>query len=80
VYDVMRTADGVSRVVPAVQVALSLGLLVGLYVLVGGLWLYLVRKELGHGPAPSPDGGDSDEALDELPRRTPALRPGTTTA
>ena len=80
VYDVMRTADGVSRVVPAEQVALSLGLLVGLYVLVGGLWLYLVRKELGHGPAPSPDAEDSDEALDELPRRTPALRPGTTAA
>ena len=39
-----------------------------------------MRKELGHGPAPSPDAEDSDEALDELPRRTPALRPGTTAA
>jgi cytochrome d ubiquinol oxidase subunit I len=56
VYGLMRTSDGVSVVVPAEQVALSLGLLVAMYVLLGGLWLYLVRKELGHGPAPAPVG------------------------
>jgi cytochrome d ubiquinol oxidase subunit I len=77
VYGVMRTSDGISRVVPAEQIAISLGLLVGLYALLGGLWLYLARKELGHGPAPDPDGVD-EAALDELPRREPALRPGTT--
>jgi cytochrome d ubiquinol oxidase subunit I len=76
VYGVMRTSAGVSRVVPPEQIAISLGLLVGLYVLLGGLWLYLARKELGHGPAPAPDGVD-EAALDELPRREPALRPGT---
>ena len=75
VYGVMRTSAGVSRVVPPEQIAISLGLLVGLYVLLGGLWLYLARKELGHGPAPAPDGAD-ETALDELPHREPALRPG----
>ena len=76
VYGVMRTSAGVSRIVPPEQIAISLGLLVGLYVLLGGLWLYLARKELGHGPAPAPDGTD-EAALDELPRREPVLRPGT---
>ena len=75
VYGVMRTSAGVSRVVPPEQIAISLGLLVGLYVLLGGLWLYLTRKELGHGPAPAPDGAD-EMVLDELPHREPALRPG----
>ena len=75
VYGVMRTSAGVSRIVPPEQIAISLGLLVGLYVLLGGLWLYLARKELGHGPAPAPDGAD-ETALDELPHREPALRPG----
>ncbi len=79
VYDVMRTAEGLSRVVPAEQVALSLGLLVGLYVLLGAVWLYLLRRELGHGPAPAPDPA-GESALDELPLRAPALPPGTTTA
>ena len=79
VYGVMRTADGVSRVVPAEQVALSLGLLVGMYVLLGGVWIFLMHRELGHGPAPAPDGVD-EAALDELPRREPPLRPGTPAA
>jgi len=79
VYGVMRTADGVSRVVPAEQVALSLGLLVGMYVLLGSVWLFLMRRELGHGPAPSPEGAD-EAGLDELPRREPALRPDPTAA
>jgi cytochrome d ubiquinol oxidase subunit I len=76
VYGVMRTADGVSRIVPAEQVAISLGLLVGLYVLLGALWLYLMRRELGHGPAPAPGDGGDEAALDELPRHEIALRPG----
>ena len=80
VYGVMRTADGVSRIVPPEQVAISLGLLVGLYVLLGALWLYLMRRELGHGPAPAPGDGADDAALDELPGHEIALRPGQTAA
>jgi cytochrome d ubiquinol oxidase subunit I len=80
VYGVMRTADGVSRIVPAEQVAISLGLLVGLYVLLGALWLYLMRRELGHGPAPAPGDGVDEAALDELPRHGIAVQPGQTVA
>jgi cytochrome d ubiquinol oxidase subunit I len=73
VYGLMRTSDGVSSVVPAEQVALSLGLLVAMYVLLGGLWLYLVRKELGHGPEPAPGATAAGEPV------TPAgLPPGET--
>ena len=74
VYGVMRTSSGVSRVVPPEQIAISLGLLVSLYVLLGGLWLYLARKELGHGPAPAPDGTD-DELPDEAAAPRPTPRP-----
>ncbi|MEI8332908.1 MAG: cytochrome ubiquinol oxidase subunit I [Chloroflexota bacterium] len=69
VYGVMRTADGVSTVVPPEQVAISIGLLVGMYVLLGGLYLYLLRKELGHGPDAGPDEGTAAQGL-ELPGST----------
>jgi len=79
VYGVMRTADGVSRAVPAEQVALSLGLLVGVYTLLGGVWLFVVRRELGHGPAPAPEGTD-EATMDELPAPAPRMQPGQTAA
>ena len=60
VYGLLRTRDGVSAIVPAEQVALSLGLLVAMYVLLGGLYLYLLRKELGRGPAPAAGGAGDD--------------------
>ncbi len=56
VYGLMRTSEGVSKAVPPEQVAMSIVLLFGLYVVLGGLWLYLLRKELGHGPAPATGG------------------------
>lgn len=62
VYGVLRTSEGVSAVVPPEQVAFSLGLLVAMYVLLGGLYLYLLWKELARGPAPAPDGGGDDGA------------------
>jgi cytochrome bd ubiquinol oxidase subunit I len=78
VYGVMRTSDGVSSVVPAEQVALSLGLLVGMYVLLGGLWLYLVRKELGHGPAPAPGEAAPTPATPVPAELPPGDTPGET--
>ncbi len=54
VYDVMRTSTGTSTVVSATDLALSLLLFLAVYVLLGGLWLGMLVREIRHGPAPSP--------------------------
>ncbi len=76
VYDVMRTTDGVSPVVGAVDVGFSLLLFGSVYTLLFALWVYLMAKEVRHGPAPSPvperriEAPPEDEATP-----SPALRP-----
>jgi cytochrome d ubiquinol oxidase subunit I len=54
VQGLLRTGDAVSKVVPASQVFFSLVLFSILYLLLGGLWLYLLRKEIVHGPVGLP--------------------------
>jgi cytochrome d ubiquinol oxidase subunit I len=51
VYGLLRTADAVSKVVPAPQVLFSIVLFSIIYLLLGALWLYLMRREIEHGPA-----------------------------
>jgi cytochrome d ubiquinol oxidase subunit I len=51
VYGLLRTRDAVSKVVPAPQVLFSIVLFSVIYALLGSLWLYLLRKEILHGPA-----------------------------
>jgi cytochrome d ubiquinol oxidase subunit I len=50
VYGVMRTADAVSKVVTAPEIAFSIALFSLVYLLLGVLWVYLLRKEIVHGP------------------------------
>jgi cytochrome d ubiquinol oxidase subunit I len=50
VYGVMRTADATSRVVAAPEIVFSLALFVLLYLLLGALWIWLLRREIVHGP------------------------------
>jgi cytochrome d ubiquinol oxidase subunit I len=64
VYGLLRTADSVSPV-PAAAVAVSLALFVGVYVFLGGAFLYFVDRIIKKGP---------DEA--ELPPRVPAAMRG----
>ena len=71
VYGVMRTRDGVSKAVPPEQVAISIGLLVGMYVLLGGLWLYLLRRELGHGPTPPPGESPAPDEVEPIAGESP---------
>jgi cytochrome bd ubiquinol oxidase subunit I len=52
VYDVMRTSQGVSTAVSGPDVLVSLLLLAAVYTLLGGLWLFLMRREILHGPEP----------------------------
>jgi cytochrome d ubiquinol oxidase subunit I len=52
VYQVLLTADGVSPVLTAVEVVLSLGMFVILYGLLLALFLYLLNRKIQHGPEP----------------------------
>jgi cytochrome d ubiquinol oxidase subunit I len=61
VYGVMKTSDGVSKVVVAPQIIFSIALFSVIYLLLGSVWLFLLRKEIMHGPEvepliDSPDG------------------------
>lgn len=51
VYGLMRTRDAVSKVVSAPQILFSIVLFGAIYAVLGVLWLYLLRKEIVHGPA-----------------------------
>jgi cytochrome d ubiquinol oxidase subunit I len=51
VYGLLRTRDAVSKIVPASHVLFSLVLFSIIYALLGTLWLYLLRKEIVHGPS-----------------------------
>ncbi len=50
VYGVMRTSDAVSRVVTAPQVLFSILLFSAIYLLLGTTWLYILCREVSHGP------------------------------
>jgi len=50
VYGLMRTRDAVSKVVGAPQILFSIVLFGAIYVVLGLLWLHLLRKEILHGP------------------------------
>ncbi len=51
VYGLMRTRDAVSKVVGAPQILFSIVLFGAIYAVLGVLWLYLLRREIVHGPA-----------------------------
>ena len=52
VYNVLLTADGVSPLLSGVDVALTLGLFIGLYTLLFVLFLYLLNRKIQAGPEP----------------------------
>ena len=54
VYGVMRTRDAASRVVAAPSLLFSIALFILLYIVLGALWLFLLRREVIHGPAGEP--------------------------
>jgi cytochrome d ubiquinol oxidase subunit I len=59
VYGLMRTRDAVSKVVGAPALLFSIVLFTILDVVLGVLWLYLLRREIVHGP--EEDGSRSGE-------------------
>jgi len=54
VYGLMRTADGVSSQVSAANGLFTLIGFMGLYLILGILFLFLVHREIDHGPEPRP--------------------------
>jgi cytochrome d ubiquinol oxidase subunit I len=60
VYGLLRTSQGTSPLVSSGDVAFSLLGFMGLYTLVGLLFVYLVLREVAKGPAPLP--GESEQS------------------
>ena len=54
VYGLMRTSDATSPIVSAPEILASIIILALLYTVLGALWLFLLRREIIRGPAPSP--------------------------
>ena len=52
VYGLMRTQDAVSAAVPAGQILASILLFSLIYALLFGVWLFLLRRQIDHGPQP----------------------------
>jgi len=53
VWGVLRTTAGYSRTVGSGNALFSLIGFMGLYLVLGILFLFLTQREIGHGPAPA---------------------------
>ncbi|MGZ5432386.1 MAG: cytochrome ubiquinol oxidase subunit I, partial [Thermoanaerobaculia bacterium] len=54
VYGLMKTRDGVSKVVIAPEIITSIALFAVIYSLLGTVWIFLLRREVLHGPEGEP--------------------------
>ena len=61
VYGLFRTADGYSKVVSSGDTVFTLIGFVGLYLVLGVLFLFLVGREIGHGPGDAVTAGHGEE-------------------
>jgi cytochrome d ubiquinol oxidase subunit I len=75
VYGLQRTIHGTSPKVSGGNVAFTTLGFMGLYLVLGLLFLYLVSREVSHGPQPAPGGHDGDEGGSgpEAPRSPEAV-------
>jgi len=64
VYGLMRTEDGYSKVVSAGNGMFTLLGFMGMYTVLGMLFLFLVRREIEHGPGASGSAADSHSAAE----------------
>jgi len=62
VYGLLRTKDAVSKVVAAPAILFSIILFSAIYLCLGGLWLFLLGREIAHGPdiGTRPDAAGED--------------------
>ncbi|MBM7854564.1 cytochrome d ubiquinol oxidase subunit I [Desulfohalotomaculum tongense] len=57
VYKVMKTIDGASFTVPAVQILFSIIIFTAIYIVLFSAWIYLLRKKINDGPGESLEPG-----------------------
>lgn len=69
VYGLMKTRDGVSKVVSAPEIAASIAMFTVVYLLLGSLWIFLLRREVVHGPEglPLPEPEIPPRPLETVP-------------
>ncbi len=67
VYGLMRTSDGISPLVSAPEIWTSLLGFGAIYLLLGLLWLFLVRRVLIIGPDPAPEVSSPEAPAEVLP-------------
>jgi cytochrome d ubiquinol oxidase subunit I len=79
VYGLMRTQDAVSPVVGGADIVISLVMFAGVYALLFALWLYLMAKEIRHGPAPAPEAAVAEATGGPGRPTEPALAPAVGT-
>ncbi len=63
VYGVLRTSEAVSPTVPAAQILLSIIVFTAVYSLLLALWLFLLGREIKHGPETAPEGEPPGEGV-----------------
>jgi cytochrome d ubiquinol oxidase subunit I len=73
VYGLMRTSDGVSPIVSAPEVLASLLGFGVVYLILGALWLFLIRRALVVGPDAAPEGAPLE--LPPEPQAIPQPKP-----
>ncbi len=59
VYKMLKTRDAISVTVPAEQILISLILFIVVYAILGSLYIFLLSKEVKHGPEPLTTGGEA---------------------
>ena len=71
VYGLMKTRDGVSKVVAAPAIVTSIVLFGVIYLLLGSVWLFLLRREVLHGPLSEPLAAPVVPALEPQEQSSP---------
>ncbi|MDI9870671.1 cytochrome ubiquinol oxidase subunit I [Flectobacillus roseus] len=74
VYGLLRTSDALSQSLKASQVVFSLVLFTLVYILLFGLFVYLLNKKIKHGPTDDYSGDYSDDIPDYSKRDNPILQ------
>jgi cytochrome d ubiquinol oxidase subunit I len=74
VYEILKTSEGVSRVVTANQVLASILMFLFVYSLLFLVFIYLLNRKIQHGPDEEEESKEMPEAWKALAERKQAAR------